>query len=222
MTVQPVLTKAPAPAFVRASSISSFPVPSRFNPTVLLIFYAVLLALALGLGSAYLVLKGDPPFGGVRFGPWQTWPKLGSPEADPYMRAIVAQRGDVPLATGEGLAVTARTDSDGRDLDSACSYRIGSVMPAARIWTLTLYDRDGRLPASGSARSSFTSSEIVRNTDNRFFLNLSRDLSAGNWLQLPSSGSFTLVLRLYDMPGAAGTNLKADDLPTLERLGCGS
>jgi hypothetical protein len=222
MNVQPVLTKTPAPAFVRASSISSLPVTSRFNPTVLLIIYALLLALALGLGSAYLALKGDPPFGRVRIGPWQTWPKLGSPEADPYMRAIVAYRGDVPLATGEGLAVTARTDNEGRELDSGCSYRIGAVMPAARIWTLTLYDRDGRLPASGSARSSFTSSEIVRNTDNLFFLNLSRDLSAGNWLQLPPSGSFSLVLRLYDMPGAGGANLKAEDLPTIERLGCGS
>jgi hypothetical protein len=221
MTVQPVLTKAPAPASLRASSIPSFPLIARFT-TVLLILYALLLALALGLGSAYLVMKGDPPFGSVRFGPWKAWPRLGSPEADPYMRAIAAQHGDVPLATGEGLAVTARTDNEGRELDSQCSYRIGSVMPAARIWTLTLYDREGRLPASELGRSSFTSSEIVRNTDDRFFLNLSRDLSSGNWLQLPSSGSFTLALRLYDMPGAAGTNLKAEDLPTIERLGCGS
>ncbi len=85
---------------------------------------------------------------------------------------------------------------------------------------MTVYDRDGALPASELGRSSFTSSEIVRRPDNGFDIVLSRDLSAGNWLQVPSEGAFTLVLRLYDMPGAAGPNLDADALPTIERLGC--
>jgi hypothetical protein len=31
-----------------------------------------------------------------------------------------------------------------------------------------------------------------------------------------------VVLRLYDMPGAAGTNLVAANFPTIERLGCAS
>src|SRR3712207_8369090 len=62
-------------------------------------------------------------FRSLRLGPWQAWPKLGSPEADPYMRAILARRGDIPLATGEGLGFTARTDSDGMPFDAACPYR---------------------------------------------------------------------------------------------------
>jgi hypothetical protein len=222
MERQPVWTKLPAFASARAFSILSLPVTSRFNPTVLLILYALLLALGLGLGSAYLALKGDPPFGSLRLGSWQTWPKLGSPEADPYMRAIVAQRGDIPLATGEGLALSATTDNEGRGLDSGCSYHIGSVMPAARLWTLTLYDREGRLPVSELGRSSFTSSEIVRDANDGFAISLSREVSSGNWLQLPSTGAFSVVLRLYDMPGAAGVNLDASLLPVIERLGCGS
>jgi hypothetical protein len=199
----------------------------RTRQTAALIVYSLSLALALGLGSAWLVLNGDPPFGGRRFGPWLTWPKLGSPEADPYMRAIVARRGDVPLALGEGLAFVAEKDSGGRSLDSACSYRVGSVTPQARLWTMTIHP-PGAISASEIAamselgRSGFTSSEIVRRPDDGFDIFLSKDLSAGNWLQLPTGGAFSLVLRLYDLAGAAGVNLDADELPVIERLECGS
>lgn len=195
---------------------------SRINQTAFLIVYSLLLALGLGLGSAYWLLNGEPPFGGRRLGPWATWPKFGSAEADPYMRAIVARRGDVPLAVGEGLTLVARTDSGGRGLDGDCSYRIGSVTPPARLWTITLYDKAGALPISELGRSGFTSAEILRRNDDGFDIAVSRDLSAGNWLKVPAGGSFTLVLRLYDTPGAAGARLDADDLPTIERLTCGT
>jgi hypothetical protein len=222
MERQTVLTEVPARVSTRVSSILPFPVTSRSIPTAIHVLYALLLALGLGLGSAYMVLQGDPPFGSLRVGPWQAWPKLGSSDADPYMRAIVARRSDIPLATGEGLVLAATKDSAGGRLDSACSYRIGSVTPAARLWTLTLYDQSGRLPVSELGRSSYTSSEVVRNADDGFAIILSRQISAGNWLQLPESGPFSLTLRLYDMPGAAGTNLQATDFPIIERLGCGS
>jgi hypothetical protein len=192
----------------------------------MLTVYSLLLALGLGLGSAWLVLNGDPPFGGRKLGPWLTWPKLGSPEADPYMRAIVARRGDVPLAVGEGLTFVAEKDNSGRSLDSACAYRVGSVTPQARLWTMTIHPSGGASPSEVAAmselgRSGFTSSEILRRPDDGFDIFLSKDLSAGNWLQLRTEGAFSLVLRLYDLVGAAGANLDADELPTIERLECG-
>ncbi|HZH53244.1 MAG TPA: DUF1214 domain-containing protein [Microvirga sp.] len=206
----------------RAPSILPFPVTFRFNLTALLIVYALLLALGLGLGSAYLALKGDPPFGGVRLGPWQGWPRLGSQEADPYMRAITAYRSSIPLAVGEGLALTASVDSDGRPLDSACTYRVGSATPPARLWTLSVYDRDGRLAVSELGRSGFTSSEILWNADDTFTIVLSRGLSAGNWLQLPQSGRFSLALRLYDTPGVVGSYLDPTVFPSIQRVECRS
>jgi len=174
------------------------------------------------LGSAYWAINGDPPFGSLRLGPWQAWPKLGSPEADPYMRAILARRGDVPLATGEGLGFTARTDSEGRPLDSACTYTIGATAPIARLWTLTLYDGDGRLPITELGRRNFTSAEVLRDSQDSFIIALSRTLQPGNWIQLPVSGPFTVALRLYDPPGAAGANLEEVDFPVIKRLGCGA
>lgn len=194
----------------------------RLNLTAVLTVYALLLALGLGLGSAYAVLKEDPPFGVLRLGPWRAWLKLGSTDADPYMRAIVARRGDIPLATGEGVELVARIDSQGRKLDATCSYRIGPVTPPARLWTMTIYDRMNNLPTTELGRRSFTSGEIIRNADDKFVINLSRDLQPGNWIQLPPAGSFNIVLRLYDTPGAGGSNLDAGSLPTIERVGCAS
>ncbi len=222
METEAVLTNAPAAASMRANTPPLAPVKSRFVPTVFLVIYALLLALGLGLGSAYWAMNGNPPFGSLRLGPWQAWPSLGSPEADPYMRAIIARRGDVPLATGEGLGFTATVDSEGRALDAGCSYSIGSVAPSARLWTLTLYDRDGRLPVTELGRRSFTSAEVVRDTQDRFTIALSRNVQPGNWLQLPASGTFSVALRLYDPPGAAAANLEETDFPAIQRLGCGA
>jgi hypothetical protein len=222
MNTEALLTNAPAAAAMQASSPPLSPVRSRSIPTVFLVLYALLLALGLGLGSAYWIMQGDPPFGSMRRGAWQTWPSLGSPAADPYMRAILARRGDVPLATGEGMGFTATVDSEGRPLDAACSYAVGSVSPMARLWSLTLYDEDGRLPVTDLGRRSFTSAEVLRDAQERFTITLSRDLHAGNWIQLPPSGSFMVTLRLYDPPGAALSNFNESDFPAIQRLGCGA
>lgn len=222
MSSPAILTNAAGAASMRAPTTASKPVPARIVPTAVLIVYALLLALGLGLGSTYLILNGDPPFGRLRIGPWTAWPALGSADADPYMRAILARRGAIPLAIGEGLGFTAVMDSEGRPLDSACTYRIGSVAPAARLWTFSIYDQNGQLPKTELGRSSFTSAEILRDQQDHFTIALSRSLQDGNWLQLPGSGNFSVVLRLYDTPGAAGTGLNESVFPTIQRVECGA
>lgn len=222
MTTEALLTNAPGAGSMRAPDAASKPVTFRSVPTALLVVYAVLLALGLGLGSTYWILKGEPPFGRLRIGSWTAWPTLGSTSADPYMRAILAERGDVPLATGEGLGFTAKTDSEGRDLDSACTYRVGSVAPTARLWTFSVYDQNGRLLQTELGRSSFTSAELLRDDEDGFEIALSRNLQDGNWLQLPPSGRFSIVLRLYDTPGAAGTGLTESVFPSIQRVECGT
>jgi hypothetical protein len=193
-----------------------------FSPFTMTV-YALALGLGLGLGSAYEVMRGDYPFGAARIGPWQTWPDLGSGRADPYARAILAKRGDVPLALGEGLALRATQDSKGQPLDAACTYRIGALMPPTRLWTLAAYDGAGQPVQSDLKRSGFTSAELLRNPDDTFAVVLSPRLQPGNWLKLPGSGPFTLSLRLYDMPGVAGAwKLGAEAMPSIERLECGA
>jgi hypothetical protein len=190
--------------------------------TPVLVAYAIAIALLAGFGSAYWALKGEYPVGSVRVGPWTTWPKIGSREADPYARAVVARSGEVPLGVGEGLAFVASADSAGRSLDANCVYGLGSVTPQARYWTLTVYDADGRPARTDLGRSGMTSAEILRRDDGSFLIELSRTVRPGNWLQLPSVDAFTLMLRLYDTPVAAGSAaLDARVLPRIERLECG-
>jgi hypothetical protein len=197
-------------------------VPKRL-PTTALVVYAFALALGLGASSAYLAISGEFPLGAVQAGPWKAWPQVGSREADPYARSIIVREAEIPLGTGEGLVLAAATDGTGRALDSGCTYRIGTTTPQARLWTLTVYDESGNLVSTPLERSGFTSAEILRGADGGFTVTLARDLQPGNWLKLPPVGSFSLMLRLYDSPVAAGSaSLNAATLPAIERVECGA
>ena len=184
------------------------------------VVYALLLAAGLGLSSAFWATKGDYPLGRVAVGAWTAWPKAGSRDADPYTRAINARTGDIPLAVGEGLILRAAADDTGRALDTRCAYRIGTSMPQARYWTLTLYDEAGR-PVTGDGRSSFTSAEVLRDAAGGFAVTLSREARSGNWMMMPESGRVSLVLRLYDTPASSGSAaLDRASVPAIERLEC--
>ena len=188
--------------------------------TPLLAVYALLLGAGLGLSSAYLVLHRGYPLGSVRAGIWTAWPRIGSREADPYARAVLARRGDIPLGIGEGLALTAAGDEAGRPFDTACTYRITSPTPPARVWTLTVNDGD-RPVATESGRRSFTSAEILRDAEGGFEVLLSREAQPGNWLPLPESGRVQLTLRLYDTPAATSSAaLDPRTVPPMTRLEC--
>jgi hypothetical protein len=188
---------------------------------VALVLYAAGLGLVLGVGSVFWLMRSDYPFGAVSVGPWKAWPRVGSPDADPYARAMVTRRAEIPLAIGEGLALTAIADSSGGRLDSRCTYRIAGTTPPARLWTLTLYDAERSLIATDLGRYGLTSMEVLRASDGRFEILLSRDLRAGNWLQLPQHGEFSLALRLYETPAAIGSGaLDGSTLPAIDRIAC--
>jgi hypothetical protein len=193
--------------------------PRRLS-TAALVIYACSLGLLVGVGSVLYAVSADYPFGSVTAGPWKAWPKVGSTEADPYARAMVARRGDIPLATGEGLALNATVDSGGEPLDARCTYRVAGTTPSARLWTLTVYDSERRLIQTELGRSGMTSAEVLWGDEDEFSVSLSRNLEPGNWIQLPE-GRFTLTLRLYDTTAAAGAgSLEADDLPRIDRGEC--
>lgn len=190
-------------------------------PSAVFVVYALALALGLGLGSAYLATRGRYPLGGVQAGPWVAWPRIGSREADPYGKAVDARTGAIPLAIGEGLTITAETDDMGRPLRSNCVYRIGGDTPAARAWTLTVYDGAGRLAPTEAGRAGFTSTEILREANGTFAIVLAREARPGNWLSMPSSERVGLVLRLYDTPASSGSAaLDPKFLPSISALEC--
>ena len=197
--------------------------PRRALAPAALVIYAVSIALLIGLGSAYWAVMDSYPFGTVRASTWVAAPRVGSREVDPYAKAVVARSAEIPLASGEGLMLTATGDEAGRPLDAHCTYRIGSLTPQARYWTVTLYDDGGHPVVSELQRSGFTSSEIVRDAEGRFAITLSREPMPGNWLRMPERGRPSVVLRLYDTPvGAGSAALDPRALPVVERVGCAS
>jgi hypothetical protein len=168
--------------------------------------------------SAGLLGAGEAP-GVVHVGPWKMWPRAGAPDADPYARAHFARSGEVPLSPAEGLALHADSDSSGRPLRGACSYRIAGRIPQARIWTLAAYAPDGSLAPNPAGRFVLTAAEAVGGGAGS--IAVSREPQPGDWLPIGDLGRFVLVLRLYDTPlSALSSALDPDIAPRIERLGC--
>lgn len=183
--------------------------------------FTLILAAAIGLGATWVTLTRGVAFGALTIGAWTAWPKSGSVDIDPYARATIARTGELPIGTGDGVAFYARSDDGGNALDGRCTFVISGMTPAARYWTLTLYDGKGRLVANTIDRHGFTSAEIVREAGGRFAINVGPRARPGNWL--PSGGieQFVLVWRLYDTPiGVASLTTKEGPMPSVSRKSC--
>jgi hypothetical protein len=181
----------------------------------------LLLAAVIGLGATWVTLTRGVAFGSLTIGAWTAWPRSGSVDIDPYARATIARSGELPIGTGDGVAFYAHTDDAGDSFDGRCTFVLSGMTPAARYWTLTLYDPRGRLVANTLDRHGFTSAEIVRDSGGRFSINVGPHARPGNWL--PSGGveQFVLVLRLYDTPiGVGAWTTKEGPMPAIVRKGC--
>ena len=169
--------------------------------------FALAVAAAVGLGMTYFALTRGAAFGALTIGSWTAWPKTGTSDADPYARASIARTGQLPLALGDGVSFTAQSDDDGKLLDGRCEVFLSGVTPAARFWTLTLYNAQGELVANSVERYDFSSQEIVRHADGSFEIVVAPRASAGNWLPTGGIERYSLVLRFYDT--AVGISTKA-------------
>ncbi|HZS64557.1 MAG TPA: DUF1214 domain-containing protein [Xanthobacteraceae bacterium] len=164
----------------------------------LVVAFAV--AAVVGLGATWWTLAEGTAFGALRVGAWTAWPRTGTIGIDPYARAGIARTGQLPVGIGDGVAFLARTDEKRRLFDGRCDVDIQGITPAARFWTLTLYDPEGRLVPNSVNRHGFTSEEILRNTDGSFEIRVGPRARAGNWLPTGGIEHYVLMLRLYDTP----------------------
>ena len=167
--------------------------------------FALAVAAVVGLGSTYFALSRGAAFGPLSIGSWTAWPKSGTVDVDPYVQASIARIGRLPTALGDGLAFSATSDDRGRPLDGRCDVVLSGVTPAARFWTLTLYNRDGELVANSINRFGFTSQEIVRHADGSFDIAVAPHAKPGNWLPTGGIERYVLMLRLYDTPVGVST-----------------
>ena len=183
--------------------------------------FALAIATLVGLGATYLALTRGAAFGALRIGSWVAWPKTGTIDADPYARATISRTGQLPIGVGDGVSFTAQADDDGKSLDGRCTVRVSGITPAARFWTVSLYNIEGHLVSNSLNRYGFTSQEIVRNSDGTFEVVVAPRASAGNWLPTGGVERYALVLRLYDT--AVGVATKAGrevPMPTIMTGDC--
>jgi hypothetical protein len=183
--------------------------------------FALAVAAAVGLGGTYLALTRGAAFGALTIGSWTAWPKTGTVDADPYARASIARIGQLPVALGDGVMFSTRADDEGKALDGRCDVVLAGVTPAARFWTLTLYNPEGELAPNSISRHGFSSQEIVRQADGSFEIVVAPRAQPGNWLPTGGIERYMLVLRLYDT--AVGVSTKAGrevPMPSISTRGC--
>ena len=188
---------------------------------VLGIFFAFLVAAALGLGMTWLTLSKGVAFGGVSIGAWTAYPKIGTAEIDPYGRATLARTGLLPVGSGDGIAFVARGDDRGRAFDGRCDVTVSGTTPPARFWTLTLYDPEGRLVANSVNRYGFTSQELVRRSDGSLDIVIAPRARSGNWLPTGGVERYVLIMRFYDTPvGVATRTGRESPMPSIAQGAC--
>lgn len=188
----------------------------------LLIAVSLVIAFGGGILTTLSALNASAGFGAIRLGVWRAFPDAQKVEADPYAKSYRAKAGRLLLGAAEGLVFTASSDEDGNQLTGTCSYRIVGRTPAARLWTLYAANRSGRpLVAREGQPSAHHSQAILRNRDGSFEITVSPTAKPMNWLALPDTGAFSLVLTLLDTPAAGSSGLVGLEMPKVESLGCG-
>ena len=157
-------------------------------------------AVALGLGSAWWVLKKSPWMNpSIQVGAWKTQLLAGSPQADLYTRAAVAVNGLLALGRAETMYFIATDDDAGRPLRAACRYRVEGVPPAARWWSITAYAQDMFLFDAPNQRYSLNGTTAPLDAQGRFaFQTGPLDPGSDTWLPTPGAGRLLLTLRLYN------------------------
>jgi hypothetical protein len=183
--------------------------------------FALAVAAVFGLGMTQLALTRGTAFGAITIGAWTAWPKTGTNDIDPYARASIARTGELPIGLGDGVAFFATGDNNGKSLDGRCVVAITGTTPAARYWTLSLYDTEGRMVPNAAERFGFTSQELVRNADGTFEILIGPRARPGNWLPTGGVDRYVLVLRLYDTPvGIATRTAREAPMPDVREKAC--
>lgn len=135
---------------------------------------------------------------GFRNGPWMTRFSYGSREMSLCERAFVAIAGLWALQSSEVVYFTAFRDSDGRRLDFRNNYRIEGHDPEARWWVITVYKNFHFIPNERN-RYSYSKTNIVRQDDDTWTINLSTQPRDENWIPLGKKrGLVAISLRLYN------------------------
>lgn len=180
----------------------------------------VVLAVALGLGSAVLMLRTGKMGDDVAVGPWRASLAAGSASADMYTRARVALYGLLALDKKETLYYTASTDDAGETLSGNCTYVVTGNDLATRWWSVTAYGPDSFLIPNEAGIYSFSKTTVKREADGRYIVRVSADRQEGNWLPVRQGERFDMTARFYNPDASVYAAPGAAKLPTIAKESC--
>lgn len=189
---------------------------------------ALILGLALGPASALYTAglwPGAKPldFGNVEIDGWRSDFAIGSEAADPYTRARIARHGLLALSKKEAVYFTRATDSAGRPLVEKCSYAVSGEGMPAEWWSITLYDRDSKLPINDDEALSLNALSVEWEDDRYWGATISsqRPNNEPNWISSRNASTFDLTLRLYMPTKGLLEDPEASFVgPTVSRISC--
>ncbi len=178
-------------------------------------------AVALGLGSAWWVLKKSPWLNpSVEVGAWRTNLQAGSQDAGMYTRATIAVNALLALGRDETMYFVAIRDDAGHALRSQCSYRITGVPPQARWWSITAYADDMFLFDAPNGHYSLNGSTAKLDAAGAFSLGTGPTEQAGlYWLPTPGKRGLILTLRLYNPTPALQAAPQSLVAPAVQQIG---
>jgi hypothetical protein len=180
----------------------------------------IALAAVAGVGCAVLriIAFSDKAF--LKVGPWRTSAAIGSENAGPELRAMVAVVGLLALTRDEAAYFVATDDSSGAPLSGDCRYRIEGHDLASRWWSLTAYGLDRFLIPNPGHRYSVSSAAVSRDEQGQFTIRLAATAQEGDWIFVAPGHRFMLDLRAYNPSPALNAHPAAAGLPTIIREGC--
>ncbi len=191
--------------------------------SLLKLIAAFIVALSLGLGSAWHMIANGSALTTGKIGPWTIWYAAGNPNADPYTKAYLAREGRLPITSTSALYYYGRSDDAGEPLTSRCDYVIDGEPINAAWWSLAVYDNSGRLIPNNAARYSFNRTDIIRSPNGRFRIVLASTARDGNWLPTGDREALVVLLRIYgprEFNDAIKGRLIEEKLPTIRKDGC--
>ncbi|WP_336065883.1 DUF1214 domain-containing protein [Nitratireductor rhodophyticola] len=189
--------------------------------TVIFVAFVLLIALGGGAGSAWLALESTRAIGSVEIGPWVTFPRQGTHEADPYSRARNTRLGQLSLGQAEGIVLVAASDSAGRPLLRQCSYQLQGDLPPTRFFTLHATGENRQiLSAPARFSSALHSRSLLWRHGQPLKIVVSPRPQPENWLAVAGTGPMKLVLTLVDTPISTGARVGETSLPGITRMEC--
>lgn len=181
---------------------------------------AIVAGLTLGLGGAWLSVRGGLGAGSAKSGPWVTSAVTGSADADLRTRATVAIAGLLALSAKEAIYFNAEEDSAGAPLDGRCRYRVTGSDPKARWWSITLYGADHFLVPNPEQRFSVHMRNVPRTGPGVFAFDVGPSGEGEGWLPTGGQGHFALTLRAYNPDPAIIGRPDRANLPRIEKVSC--